>query len=628
MIGRTRGDVEARMATAGAGARRIAGTPARIPEGTVSELFFAAVEGRDRPDAMRVKRGGAWRSLSHRRIAEDVRRLALGLRALGLRRGDRVAILSENRPEWHLADFASMMLGCVTVPVYSTLPPEQVGHILRDSGARLIFVSSPDHVQAVRSLRSSCPALETIIAFDPPAAGAAYPDVLPLDLAYRRGDAEIAVGRDRGYRTEALSAKPHDLLTIVYTSGTTGPPKGVMLTHNNLVSNIRSVLQVLPVGPEDIAVTFLPLSHSFERMADYLFFAAGVSLCYCESRDRLVEAMVEVRPTVMTGVPRVFEKLYDAVQKAVQEGSPARARVFRWAEKVAAEWTERKLARRPVGGWLALKHALADRVAYRKVRARVGGRVRFFVSGAAPLGVDLAKYFYGFGIHILEGYGLTETSPVIAANLPDDFKFGTVGKPIPGVEVAIAEDGEVLTRGPHVMKGYYKRPEETAAAIDPDGWFHTGDVGDLDDDGFLRITDRKKDIIVTAGGKNIAPQPIEERVRRNPYVSEVLMVADRRPYPVLLVLPNFAALEAWARTQGVDTGDRRRLIERPEIRAFMERQVLDPLADLASFERPKKMALLWSDFSIESGEMTPTLKLKRRVVEERYRDIIEGLYAA
>ncbi|MBI4513062.1 MAG: long-chain fatty acid--CoA ligase [Gemmatimonadetes bacterium] len=614
------------MATVEASIRRHAGEPARIPEGTVVELFFGAVERYGRPDAVKVKREGAWRELSHERIADDVERLALGLKALGLKRGDRVGILSETRPEWHLADFASMMLGCVTVPVYATLPTEAVGYILRDSGARAVFASSPEQVEKVRPLRSSCPALGMIIAFDPPAGGAA--DVLPLDLVFRRGGAEIAAGRDGDYRQDAFSARPHDLLTIVYTSGTTGQPKGVMLTHNNLASNARSVMHVLPVGSEDVAVTFLPLSHILERTATYVFFGAGVSLCYCESRERLAEAMLEVRPTVMTGVPRVYEKLYDAVQKAVQEASPWRARLFRWGEKVAAEWTERKLKRRPIGAGLALRHAVADRLVYHRVRARVGGRLRFFVSGGAPMGEHLAKYFYGFGLHILEGYGLTETSPVIAVNRPDDFRFGTVGKPIPGVEVAIAGDGEILTRGPHVMKGYTNRPEDTAQAIDPDGWFHTGDVGDLDENGFLRITDRKKDIIVTAGGKNIAPQPIEDRVRRNPYVSEVLMVADRRPYPVLLVLPNFEALQKWARDRGIDAGDRQHLIGDRRVREFMERQVLDPLADLASFERPKKIGLLASDFSIESGEMTPTLKLKRRIVEEKYREIIERLYAA
>ncbi|MGH7544709.1 MAG: AMP-dependent synthetase/ligase, partial [Gemmatimonadota bacterium] len=464
-----------------AGLRRVAGSPARIPEGTIPQLFFEAVERFDKPDVWKVRRHGAWHSLSHRRIADEVRRLALGLRDLGLRRGDRVAILSENRPEWHYADFACATSGLTSVPIYATLPADPIEYMLKDSEARAIFVSNAEQLDKVRRLRPTCPALEHAILFD--GAGRADPFVVPLETVMAGGDAEIAAGRGAAYREEALAARPHDLLTILYTSGTTGRPKGVMLTHNNLVSNLRGVLQILPVGPDDTALSFLPLSHIFERLVAYAFFAAGITVAYCPSHEIVRDYLPEVRPTVMTAVPRVYEKVYLAVHDRVQAGSALRRKIFFWARSVAAEWTERKLSGRAVGPALAVQHRLADRLVYRKVRARTGGRIRFFISGGAPLDPRLGRFFYGFGLRIIEGYGLTETSPVICVNPPGRLKFGTVGLPIPGVEVAIAADGEILTRGPHIMSAYYKMPEETAAVIDADGWFHTGDIGELDEDG-------------------------------------------------------------------------------------------------------------------------------------------------
>lgn len=610
-----------------AGVRRVAGaSPARIPEGTVPQIFFEAVQRFDKPDAWKVRHHGAWHNLSHRRIADDVRRLALGLRALGLRRGDRVAILSENRPEWHYADFACATTGLISVPVYATLPADQIEYMLKDSEARAIFVSNAEQLEKVHRLRPTCPALEHAILFD--GAGHAEAFVAALETVMAGGDAEIVAGRDAAYREEALSTGPHDLLTILYTSGTTGRPKGVMLTHNNLVSNLRGVLHILPVGPDDSALSFLPLSHIFERLVGYAFFAAGITVAYCPSHEVVRDYMPEVRPTVMTAVPRVYEKVYLAVHDRVQAGSALQRKIFSWARSVAAEWTERRLSGRAVGPALAVQHGLADRLVYRKVRARTGGRIRFFISGGAPLDPRLGRFFYGFGLQILEGYGLTETSPVICVNPPERFKFGTVGLPIPGIEVAIAADGEILTRGPHVMSGYYKMPEETAAAIDSDGWFHTGDIGELDEDGFLRITDRKKDLIVTGGGKNIAPQPIEERVKRNPYVAEAVMIGDRRPYPVMLVVPNFERLAARGIGRGreADPADPAALVSDSEVVAFMEAQVLEPLSDLATFERPKRMALLTEEFTIESGALTPTMKVKRRIIEARYAEAIERLY--
>ena len=616
------------MAETTAGGTRIvkrAGAPAPIPEGTIPELFFDAVARYDKADAWRVRRPGGWESLSHRWIAEEVRRCALGLRALGLAPGDRAAILSENRPEWHLADFACATSGVVSVPLYATLPAAQIEFMLRDSGARLVFVSTAEQLEKVQTLRRACADLAHVVAFEPELGGR---DVLTLDDLRDRGDAALAgAGADR-HRALAGSVRPHDLLTILYTSGTTGRPKGVMLTHNNLVSNVRASLEILPVGPTDVALSFLPLSHILERMVDYAFFSAGVTIAYCESFQRVGDYLAEVRPTVAAAVPRVYEKVYAAVHERAAAAGAARRRLFAWAVRVARAWAEARLAGRRANPALALQHALADRLVYAKVRARMGGRVRYFLSGGAPLDPALGIFFFGLGVRILEGYGLTETSPVIAVNRPDRIRFGTVGPPIPGVEVAIAEDGEILTRGPHVMKGYYGLPEETAAVLEPDGWFHTGDVGDLDEDGYLRVTDRKKDLLKTAGGKYVAPQPIENRVKRNPFVAQAVVLGDRRPYPILLVVPNFGRLEVWARERGIEVGDRAQLVEHPAVREWYETTVLGSLDDLASFERPKKIVLLPEEFTLDRGEMTPTDKVRRRVVEERYAAFIERAYAS
>lgn len=603
------------------GSTTYAATPAELPRGTLVQLFFEAVDRHRKGDALRVYVDGVWRSISHDEVEERVRRIALALPALGLERGDRVAIISENRPEWALTDFGILCFGALDVPIYATLPPDQILYILRDSGARAIFVSTAEQLAKILEIRDELPDLMKVITFDEVATD--DPAVLSLRELEEVGAREEEAGRAEGFRERALAAEPDDLATILYTSGTTGQPKGVMLTHGNIYSNIRAVETVLELTPADVALSFLPLSHIFERMVDYFLFWKGVTIAYVASFDRVAASMAEVGPTIIVSNPRVFEKLYSAILSAT---GLKRNLVF-WARSVALRWADAGLAGERPSWWLRLQHRIARKLVYSKIMERIGGRLRIGVSGSAPLDPVIARFFYGAGIVILEGYGLTETSPVTNVNLPGRIRFGTVGPPVRGTEIRIAEDGEILVRGPQVMKGYFNDPEATAAAITEDGWFHTGDIGELDEDGYLRITDRKKDIIVTAGGKNIAPQPLENMIKRSRFVSEAVVIGDRRPYPVVLVVPNFDQLSRWAGEEGIPTADRHALVREPRVLQHMEEEVFRRIEGFARYERPKRMALLAEDFSLERGELTPTLKVRRRVVMERYHKVIEELYA-
>lgn len=599
------------------------GVGSRPAPGTLNKLFFDAVRTHDGPDAMRVRVDGKWESISHRTVADRARRIALGLRDLGLRRGDRAAIVSENRPEWALADWACLTSGIVDVPIYSTLPAEQIPYLLNDSGASAVFVSTPQQAEKIASVRKQVPSLKHVIVFDE--AARPHGD-LTLREVEARGAALDTPERRTEYEREALAVGPDDLMTIIYTSGTTGSPKGVMLSHDNLHSNVMATREVIPMK-NDIALSFLPLSHIFERMGDYWFFATGTTLAYVANFELVPAALQEVRPTIALSVPRLYEKMYARVLENAVAGGALKKRIFDWARSVGERWADEKLAGRQPSGVLSLKYALAHKLVFSKLRDRTGGRLRYFVSGGAPLAAEINKFFYSAGLVILEGYGLTETSPVIGVNTPENFRIGTIGKPIAGVEVQIAPDGEILTRGPHVMKGYYNKPDATREALDPDGWFHTGDIGTIED-GFIRITDRKKDIIVTAGGKKIAPQPLENLVKTNKYVSQAVIIGDRRKYPIMLVVPNFEQLEKWAKTKNLIWTDRSQLLVSPAVLTMIESEVRSQLTGLASFETPKKIGLLGSDFTVESGELTPTLKVKRRVIEKNYQKLIDSLYAA
>jgi long-chain acyl-CoA synthetase len=594
---------------------------------TLNELFFGAMDAfAARPVVMRVKVAGVWTDLSYRDLEQRVRSLASAFRALGIGPGDRVAILSENRPEWAMTDYACLTIRAADVPIYPTLPARQIEFILRDSGARAVVVSSAEQLAKIEEIRDRLGDLEHVIAMDDAAKGDA---VLQFgSLTHRRADELIPADE---WRRDALAVGPDDLATLIYTSGTTGDPKGVMLTHGNLTSNVIAGLTVLALRDTDECLSFLPLSHVFERMAGhYCMMQAGTIITYASSVDTVPAEMLEIRPTVVLSVPRLYEKIYARVLENATSGSHLKKQLFFWAKHTGETWAEYTLSRRPIPRGLALRYRVARKLVFSKLHARVGGRLRFFVSGGAPLAADIARFFYAAGLPILEGYGLTETSPVIAVNTFGAVKLGSVGRPLPGVEVRIAPDGEILTRGPHVMKGYFGKPEATAEAIDPDGWLHTGDIGVLDAEGFLRITDRKKDMIVTAGGKNIAPQPIENLVKTSKFVSNAVMLGDRRKFPIMLVVPNIENLKAWATRKGIrfNADDGTAFLALEPVRAKMDREVLRPLADLAHFEVPKRLLLLPEDFSVETGELTPTLKVKRRVVEQNHREAIEALYRA
>jgi long-chain acyl-CoA synthetase len=448
-----------------------------------------------------------------------------------------------------------------------------------------------------------------------------------MTLAELEAQGQAALGKYPRLKEEAIAVSPDSLATLIYTSGTTGDPKGVILSHKNIWSNVQGGLKAMPLGPTDECLAMLPLSHVYERMVDYTLLAAGVIINYAESFDKVAANLQEVRPTIVLSVPRLYEKVYARVLENALSGSAVKRRIFFWARRTGDEWATRQLAGQPIPTGLAIKRAIADRLVFAKLRARTGGRIRYFISGSAPLSAEIAKFFYSAGLPVLEGYGLTETSPVLTLNPFNRPRIGTVGIAFPDVRLKIAADGEILAKGPNVMTGYYNKPEATAEAIDAEGWFHTGDIGEIDADGYLKITDRKKDLIKTAGGKFIAPQPIENQVKLNKFVANAVLLGDKRKFSILLLVPSFEALEPWARSQSIDTTSRAALIQHPLVQQKMSTEVQGMLTDVARFERPKRIVLLAQDFTIESGELTPTLKVKRRVVEKNYQPAIDAAYA-
>lgn len=590
--------------------------------GTLTKLFFDGIDKyAGRPAAFRHKSQGRWLPITYRETAERVQHISFGLRELGVKPGDRVALLSENRPEWAFADYACLAAQAADVPIYPTLPAKQAEYILKDSGAVAIFVSNETQLAKLMEIRAGLPALKHVIVFEAAAKRDGTQSLADLEELGRRGAAKHA-----GWRADALAVRPDDLATIIYTSGTTGDPKGVMLTHNNIFSNVVAALQVMPISVGDESLSMLPLSHIFERMVDYTLFHAGVVINYAESFETVAANLQEVKPTIVLSVPRLYEKVYARVLENALAGGGLKRKIFMWAKGVGDDWATHTLAGLPVPAGLGFQKKIADKLVFSKLQARTGGRIKFFVSGGAPLSAEIAKFFLGAGLPIAEGYGLTETSPVITLNPLERIKIGTVGKPIPGVQVKIASDGEILARGPGIMKGYFNKPDATKEVIDADGWFHTGDIGEIDGEGYLKITDRKKDLIVTAGGKNIAPQPIENLVKTNKFVLNAVMLGDKRKFTIMLVVPNLETLGTWAKERNLAFDSNARLLELPDVKAKMEREVMGNLRDLAKFEMPKRVVLLEKDFTIEGGHLTPTLKVKRRAVEKTYKDLIDRTY--
>jgi len=579
---------------------------------TINDVFYSVVE-RDLDRVMLYKQTVKWIPVSSRELYRNVIGTARTLTQWGIGKGDRVAILSENRPEWAVADFATLLLGAVDVPIYATLTEEQTLAILQDSGARLIFVSTVEQLKKALAIKSRT-ALEKVVVMD-------YVGITE-GIPMHRMMVNQEVARDAEMDACAKSVRPEDLATIVYTSGTTGTPKGAMLTHGNLVSNLAYAHEYFDFAPGQVGISFLPLSHVTARHLDYVLFKNGVTIAYCPNFTLMPQYLTEVRPTIFVGVPRVYEKLRDKVRR--EAGKGFKKTVYDWAMHVGRSHRDEILAgKQPT----SLSWKLANALFYSKIRAGMGGRVQFFIAGGAPLGRDLAEWFADIGIRIHEGYGLTETSPVIAINSPKQHRLGTVGKVIFNVECRIAADGEIQVRGPSVFKGYWNKPEETRNVLE-EGWFRTGDIGHLDADGFLTITDRKKDLQKTSGGKFIAPQPIELTLTSSPMVAYAAVFADGRKFASAVIAPEFLALEEWAQVQGIGTLNRQQLVAHPKVQTLYEEIVAEVNKNLAQYEAIKNFLVVADEFTIADGQLTASMKMRRRAVEQRYRSQIEALYGS
>jgi long-chain acyl-CoA synthetase len=587
---------------------------------TLSDIFYRSVEELRKPQHLRVKRAGVWQDINSDDVRQAVEEIAAGLRAIGVEPGGHVAILSENRPEWAYVDLAVLCARAVVVPIHTTLTPRQTLQILNNSEATVLFVSNEVQARKVAEVRSEMSHVQRVFSMD---AVAGIPHV---DDVRSKGRSMLA--RQPGWvKAEASRVTPGDVATLIYTSGTTGEPKGVMLTHDNITHNVQMASSCfVNLSTTDTALSMLPLSHIFERMCGhFLMLSKGCTIAYGGPPEEVAGDMLAVRPTIIFSVPRFYEKIYARIREKVAADPPLRQKVFRWAVDVGRAVFEHQVEGTRPDALLRLKHAIADRLVFSKVRTRTGGRVRVLVSGGAPLAKEISDFFGAAGLVVLEGYGLTETSPVIAVSSIGRMRPGTVGPPIDDIEVRIADDGEILTRGRNVMKGYFKDPEATAAAVDTEGWLHTGDIGVLEG-GFLKITDRKKDLIVTSGGKNIAPQPVEYLLKAAPEILEVMMLGNKRHFPAALIVPHFDNLRAWAAGQSIVCDSNEALIAHPQVIAHYESIVAEKMASFAQFERIKKIALLPKEFSIDSGELTPKLSVKRRVVEEKYKAIIDRMY--
>ena len=590
---------------------------------TLVDVFTRVARVHKRPDTLNYKRDGRWIPISSDEMLARAKRIAAGLHALGLHRGDRIALLSESRVEWTLTDAGCIFAGVIDVPIYPTLAPPQVRYILNDSGASVLFVEGRAKFDELKEVLAECPHVKQIVYFNHDGMSAAE----GLSLAELEELGRQFEEKNPGRIDElAHQITPDELATIIYTSGTTGEPKGVMLTHSNVVTNLIDSSSHLDFGEKDVALSVLPLSHVYERQAMYMYLHQGIAVYFAESLQTIAPNLREVRPTVLVGVPRIFEKIYARIQERAAEKGKFAAMMLAWSVSVGREYAEYVLAHRPVPLFLKFKHFVATKLVFAKWHEAFGGRMRLFLSGGAALSEDLARIYIGAGIPIIQGYGLTETSPVITASHMDNIRVGTVGKAIPNVEIRIAADGEIEVRGPNVMRGYYNKPEETRAVFTEDGWFKTGDVGTLDADGFLRITDRKKELFKTSGGKYISPQPIEQAIKGSRFVNQVVLIGAERKFPAALIVPMWEQLESYCKLKGIEVKSRREMCEHPRIIDLFQRQIEKLTPNLARYEKIKKVALLENEFSIESGELTPTLKVKRRVIDQKYRDVIEKLY--
>jgi long-chain acyl-CoA synthetase len=587
------------------------------PLTTINDLFRRVAAAANPRAILWQDEFNHWQPISSDQIYQRVRALAQAFLSWGAQKGDRIALIAENRWEWAVTDFAALAIGTVDVPIYPTLTGEQIAVLVADAGCRIAVVSTRQQFDKLNAVRGKT-ALERILMMDPAAPESAIPFSEVLKGADERG-----AERDPVFDALARSAEPKDPSTLIYTSGTTGEPKGVVLTHGNMAANQNYAPVDFDFSPADALISFLPLSHVTARALDYVMYSHGVQVAYCSHFDKLPQAMREIRPTVFVGVPRVFEKIRQEVERRAAL-SPVKKRLLAWAIGVGARHGDTVYdGRKPSSG----RWKLADKLAYSKVREAFGGRVRIFVVGGAPLGIDTAKWFASVGIALWEGYGLTETSPVIALNTPRVHRMGAAGMPLPNLEVKLAADGELLVRGPSVFTNYWQKPEATTEAFDAEGWFRTGDIGHLDADGFLFITDRKKELLKTSGGKMVAPQPIENKLKNNALVAQAALVGDRHKFISVLLSPNFTALEEWARRHGVEAKDRAELVADSRVVALYAEIVREVNGSLANFESLKRFRVVADEWTQESGELTPSMKLKRRVITSRYAALINALYA-
>lgn len=591
---------------------------------TLPELFLLSAEKFDRSDALNYKHDGAWQPISSNEVVERAENIALGLYSIGLRKGDRAAILAANSPEWTLSDAGCQFAGVIDVPIYTTLAPDAVAYIINDSGTRAFFLQNKETYDRIERILPSCQSIETLIFYD--MEGVTAENAISLAELEEMG---AQLDREKPELISELVAAlaPGDIATLIYTSGTTGEPKGVMLSHANLISNVIDAAEKYDFAGRDISLSVLPLSHVFERTGMYVYMMYGMAVHYAESIEKVPDNLQEVKPTIFIGVPRIFEKVYEKARMTAARSSQIRERIFDWAIEVAKEYARLTEKGEPIPVALTTKHNLADTFIYSKLRQFFGGNLRFCITGGAALSDEIYLIFTGAGIHIMQGYGLTETSPVISSNNPKFIRVGTVGKPIRNVEVRIAEDGEIETRGPGVMLGYYHKEEATREAFTADGWFRTGDIGGLDADGYLTITDRKKELFKTSGGKYIAPSHIEQMIKSSRFVNQVVLVGNERKFPAALIVPNFEMLESYAEHKGLDPMTPAEFCAHPRIMNLFERQIAHFTESLSQFEKVKKIALLENELTVDGGELTPTLKVKRRVVDEKYKTLIDELYS-
>jgi long-chain acyl-CoA synthetase len=591
---------------------------------TLAELFRQAFKKHKRADTLNFKKDGKWQKVSSDELCERAENIALGLYSLGLRKDDKAAILAANSPDWTIADAGCQFAGIVDVPIYTTLADNSVCYIINDSGAKVFFLQDKATFERITKIFPECKTLEKLIFFN--AEGVTAKNAMSLAEVEKRG-ADLKAEKPDLIDELSNSIGLDDVATLIYTSGTTGEPKGVMLTHGNIISNVIDAGEKYSFSEKDVPLSVLPLSHIFERGAMYLYIFNGMAVYYAESIDKVSENLREVRPTIFVGVPRIFEKVYAKAKLMAAKSSPLKEKIFDWAIEIGKEFALKTEKNEPVSYFLAVKHSIADKIVFAKFREFFGGRLRFCITGGAALSETIYLIFNGAGVSIMQGYGLTETSPVITSSNPIDVRLGTVGKPIRNVEVRIAADGEIEVSGPNVMLGYYNKEQATRDTFTTDGWFKTGDIGQFDDDGFLKITDRKKELFKTSGGKYIAPSPIEQMIKGSRFVSQVVLIGNDRKFPSALIVPNFEQLESFAKHEGLPLKTPKDFCESEKIIRLLEKQVDELTKDLSKFEKVKKIALLEEEMTVEGGELTPTLKVKRRVVDEKYKDVIEKIYA-